>query len=605
MTLTLHAVALGALLLAQDPVLYEVSFDNAIHHEARIEATFTGLADGPLELRMSRSSPGRYALHEFAKNVYAVRAHDGAGRELALTRPDPYGWTVEVHDGTVRVAYTLYGDRADGTYSGIDATHAHLNMPATFMWARGFENRPVIVEFRPPSGSNWKAATQLVSTGEPMRFQAPDLDYFLDSPTELSDFTMRTWRAGSGAETYTTRLAVHHRGSERDVDAYQEMVRRVVEQAAALFGGYPRFDHGTYTFIADYLPFVAGDGMEHRNSTILTSTSSLAENALGLLGTVAHEVIHAWNVERIRPRSLEPFDFERANMSGALWFGEGFTSYYDDILIRRAGLIDDAAYARRISGTINGVVNAPGRRFFSPVEMSMQAPFVDAATSTDPTTHANTFISYYSWGAAIGLGLDLTLRTRFPGLTLDDFMRAVWREHGATEVPYTLGDLERVLGEVTDDPEFASEFFRKYVYGRDVVDCRELLAAAGFLLRSSDPKGPTLGFVQLRYGPGGARVTANTLIGTPLYEAGVERGDLIVRLGGHRIRSFADLRSVLEAHRPDDELALEFVGRSGERRTTVVLAENPNLEVVTHEQAGLPVTPEMRAFREDWLGGDR
>ncbi len=600
--MVLPIAAVLAVLVVQDSVIYDVTFQNAVHHEAQIEVTFSGVSADPLEVRMSRSSPGRYALHEFAKNVYAVGAYDGRGRELEVTRPDPYQWNVSGHDGTVRIRYTLYADRADGTYSGIDETHAHLNMPATFIWARGQDERPIRVTFRPPPGSGWKAATQLVPTDDDLTFEAPNLYYFFDSPTELSDFALREWKVSTDERDYTLRLAVHHAGSDADVDACLEMVRLVVDEAAAVFGGFPEFDHGTYTFIADYLPYVFGDGMEHRNSTILVSRMNLAAGARRLLGTVSHEFIHAWNVERIRPRSLEPFDFERANMSGELWFGEGFTSYYDDILIRRAGLMDDERFAQVTSGTLNFVINAPGRRFFSPVEMSMQAPFVDAATSIDPTNRANTFISYYTWGAALGLGLDLTLRTRFDDLNLDDFMRAVWRRHGATEVPYTVADLETVLGEVTGNRAFATEFFDRYIRGRDVVDYAPLLASAGFVLRQSNPGEAILGWAQLRYGDRGGEVRSNTLIGTPLYEAGVERGDRILRLDGRRIRSAEDLQIVLAAHRPGDEVEIEFEGRTGTRSARMTLYENPNFELVSYEAAGLALTPEIEAFRERWLG---
>ena len=147
---TLVLLLVPAALLAQAPVTYEVDFPNAIHHEAEIAVTFPDVPQGPLELRMSRSSPGRYALHEFAKNVYSVEAFDGAGRPLEVTRPNPYQWNVAGHDGTVRMEYTLFGDRVDGTYAAIDNTHAHLNMPATFMWARGLEDRPISVTFRAP-----------------------------------------------------------------------------------------------------------------------------------------------------------------------------------------------------------------------------------------------------------------------------------------------------------------------------------------------------------------------------------------------------------------------------------------------------------------------
>ena len=587
---------------AQVPVTYEVRFPNAVHHEAEITVTFADVPAGALEVRMSRSSPGRYALHEFAKNVYAVSAEDGSGRALKITRPDPYGWTVAGHDGTVRFRYTLFADRADGTYSAIDATHAHLNMPATFAWARGLEERPIRITFHPPAGSGWKAATQLVPTDQPMTFTAPNLQYFLDSPTELSDFALREWTIASGGRTQTIRLAVHHAGTDADVDRYAEMARKVVAEQIAVFGEAPTFDYGTYTFIADYLPYASGDGMEHRNSTILTSSGSLAANAAGLLGTLSHEFFHAWNMERLRSRMLEPFDFERANMSDELWFGEGFTSYYDDLAIKRAGLMDLDEYARGIGGVLNAVINAPGRRYHSPVEMSQQAPFVDAAVSVDPTNRANTFLSYYTWGTAIGLGLDLTLRTRFRGITLDDYMRALWQRHGKPEVPYTLADLERALAELIGDAAFAADFFDRYIRGRDVPDYEALLARAGLLLRKANPGRPTLGQAQIRYDGGQAHLVSGTLVGTPLYEAGLDRGDRIISLAGRPVRSDDDVNAVLSAHTPGDAVEIRYEQRGREVTATLRLAEDPRLEVVTFERAGRPVSAEIRRFREAWLG---
>src|SRR5690606_16788564 len=195
--------ALAALLLApiapattfaQAPVEYEVAFPRLDDHEARIVATFTELEDAPLRVRMSRASPGRYALHEFAKNVYDVKAEDGAGRALDLSRPDLHGWDIDGHDGTVRFSYTLYGRRADGTYVDIDARHAHLNAPATFVWAKGLEKRPVRVRFALPEETPWTIATQLPSTSDSKRaFTAKDRDELLDSPIEISRLAIREW----------------------------------------------------------------------------------------------------------------------------------------------------------------------------------------------------------------------------------------------------------------------------------------------------------------------------------------------------------------------------------------------------------------------------
>ena len=585
---------------AQEPVRYEISFPNRAHHEAEIRVTFPDLDSGPLQVRMSRTSPGRYALHEFAKNVYGVRAVGVGGRAVEVSRPDPHQWNIEGHGGEVTFSYTLYGDRADGTYTGIDRTHGHLNMPATFVWARGLEARPVELSVRVPDGSGWRVATQLVSTEDEYRFTAPDLAYFLDSPTEVSDFwtARRPVSDPEGGPEHQIVVALHHAGTDAEAAGYARDVMAIVEATKEVYGVLPGFDHGTYTFLADYLPWVAGDGMEHRNSTVVSNTRSLAENRLGILGTVAHEFFHAWSIERIRPASLEPFDFTEANMSGELWFGEGFTSYYDDLILWRAGLVDDVAFAARMGSIAEAVTSAPGRRFFSPVEMSMQAPFVDAASSIDPQNRGNTFLSYYTWGSGVALGLDLTLRTRFDGVTLDHLMREMWRSHGSPEIPYEVDDVEMALARVTGDAAFAADFFARYVRGRDVPDYPALLAEAGIAFQPARPGMAWAGPLQLRPDPAGAEVLSTPRLDTPLYDAGLDRGDRIVAVDGRTVTSSADMEAILAEHRPGDRLAVRFDSRGTELEAVLELQEDPL-------RRGTLLGPDMRsagqaAFLSAW-----
>src|SRR5690606_389596 len=149
-----------------------------------------------------------------------------------------------------------------------DATHAHLNIPAALMWARGFEDRPAEVRLEQPPGRAWRVATQLFPTAEPLTFSAPNLQYLLDSPTEVSAHTVRTFSVTDAAgNSPTFHIALHHDGSDADADAFAADTERIVREMLAVFGEFPRFDTGTYTFIADYLPWANGDGMEHRNST--------------------------------------------------------------------------------------------------------------------------------------------------------------------------------------------------------------------------------------------------------------------------------------------------------------------------------------------------
>jgi predicted metalloprotease with PDZ domain len=581
------------------PVMYEISFDNRAHHEAEITVTYTDLDDAPLELRMSRSSPGRYALHEFAKNVYDVRATGTNGREVTVTRPNPHQWDVSGHGGEVTVTYTLYADHSDGTYTGIDRTHGHLNMPATFMWARYQDERPIELAVNVPAGSGWRVATQLAPTDDPTRFTAPNLYYFLDSPTEVSDFWLHEW----DVDDQTVRVALHHAGTDAEAEEYARAAESIVASAADIYGGLPDLDFGTYTFLADYLPWVDGDGMEHRNSTILTSTGSLAANMTALLGTVAHEFFHSWNVERIRPTTLEPFDFERANMSGELWFAEGFTSYFDDLILWRSDLISGESFGRRMGGIANSVTNARGRAYFSPVEMSMQAPFVDAATAVDPNNRQNTFLSYYTWGSGIGLALDLTLRTRFEGVTLDHLMREMWVTQGATEVSYDVDDIEDALARVTGDAVFARDFFSRYVRGREAPDFATLLSSFGVEVTHARPEAAWLGQLAFRFTDGAAVLLATPLEGSPLYEADVDRGDRIVSIGGTAMTDRAALTGYLATKAPGDVVEIRYESRGETFERSVALTADPALAGRWTPEA--ETTAEQDAARAEWWMGMR
>ncbi|MDR3719625.1 MAG: hypothetical protein P4K98_12550 [Bryobacteraceae bacterium] len=584
-------------LLAQEPVRYEVGFPNAAHHEAEVRATFSGVQAPVLEVVMSRSSPGRYALHEFAKNVYNFRATDGAGKSLEVSRSNPYQWNVAGHKGTVVVEYTLFGDRADGTYDGIDPSHAHLNIPATFAWAHGFEKRPVQVRFNPPPGSDWKIATQLIPHDDGT-WSAPDMDWFMDSPVELGPVAMPEWQVG-GAHF---RLALHHAGTQEEAAAYATMCQAVVTEAEGVLGAFPKYDNGLYTFLVDYLPYVNGDGMEHRDSTVITGTHDLKNSAQWSIGTVSHEFFHSWNVERIRPKSLEPFDFERANMSGELWFAEGFTSYYGSLILKRAGLASLDEYARGLGYPVSAVTTEPGRSVFNVIDMSRQAPFVDAAAANEPVNTANTFISYYTYGDALALGIDLSIRSRFPGKSLDDWMRAMWRHHPDVQQPYTLEDLEQTLAEATGSQKFAAEIFRRHIYGKEPMDYAPLLARAGLLLKKSQAGKASLGANRLSFTDKGVEISGATLRNSPLFEAGLDRGDRVTEWDGRLIKSQKELGDWLAARKPGTKARVKVEGRAGQRETDITLGESPALEIVTYERAGRDVTPEMTAFRQAWLG---
>jgi predicted metalloprotease with PDZ domain len=609
-------VALLMLLLvvpaaAQSPIVYRVSFPAPEHHYAQIEVTFPEVPAGTLEARMSRSSPGRYALHEYAKNVFELRAFDGSGRQLTATRPSPYQWDITGHDGTVRVVYKIYGDHVDGTYLAIDPTHAHMNMPATLLWARGFDRRAVRVTFDPPAGLKWVPATQLFPTDDPWTFTAPNLQYLMDSPTELSAQTIRSFKVrGPDGREVTIRAALHHDAGNPEVAEYIEGAGKIVKEHAAIFGEFPEFEPGTYTFLGDYVPWGGGDGMEHRNSTVVAAQLSLKSPGAvaDALDTVSHEFFHAWNVERIRPKSLEPFNFEEANISGELWLAEGFTQYYGDLVMIRAGLTPRDRGAAGLARYAISVVNGPGRQFRSAVAMSEMAPFTDAARSVDRTNFSTTFISYYTYGAAIALALDLSLRDRSNGrISLDDYMRAMWRAHGKpggpepglVAKPYTLKDARDRLAEVSGDRRFADDFFTKYIEGREAPDYAALLQRAGVIFRKGSPGAAWTGLEQILDSSG-------TIInlapwGSPAFAAGLDQGDTIIDVAGKPM-AVGVLQTALEARKPGDTVAVSFKRRGGATGTSrIVLKEDPALEAVTIESTGGVLAADQKAFRDAWL----
>ena len=603
------AMALAAPARADSPVVYRVAFPAPEHHYAQVEVVFPDVPAGVLEARMSRSSPGRYALHEYAKNVFDVQAFDGGGRALPLARPNPYQWNASGHDGTVRIVYKVFGNRVDGTYLAIDASHAHMNMPATLMWARGFDARPVRITFTPPASLPWKPATQLFATADPWTFTAPNLQYLMDSPAELSAHSVRSFTVRNpDGKTFTIVAAVHHDAEEKDVDDYAAGAEKIVLEHGAIFGEFPEFDGGTYTFLGDYLPWGGGDGMEHRNSTVVAEGASIRGNAAGVLDTVSHEFFHAWNVERIRPRSLEPFDFEGANMSGELWLAEGFTQYYGQLVMARAGFSEDVHVMTALANTALGVATHPAHRFRSAVDMSRLAAFSDAATSKDPTNFSYAFIDYYPFGASLALALDLELRQRSKGtVTLDDYMRAMWRVHGKpggaapglVAKPYTLDDARDRLAEVSDRA-FADTFFARFVEGRDVPDYARLLEVAGVVVRKRHPGAAWSGAAF----DGSGRVSAVSGLmawGTPAFDAGLEHGDVIVAVNGAPYS-----RGLLNGAKPGQSVVLDVRRVDGRQvRLTLTFAEDPLLVAVPIEAANGTLTAEQAAFRRAWLGSQR
>ncbi len=453
-------------------------------------------------------------------------------------------------------------------------------------------HRPIELKVNLPEGLNWKVATQL-KTLTPTTFYAPDAYYFMDSPIEMSDYHLRE-RMVDGQ---LIQLALHTPASDSEVNAYFAKVMAIVEAQREVFGELPEFDFGRYTFLSCYMPQASGDGMEHRNSTIVTNRKPMEEPlAETSIGTISHEFFHAWNVERIRPASLEPFDFEEANMSGALWFAEGFTSYYTNLILARAGIITAEEYVQGLSRTLNYVILSPGQQFFNPIEMSYRAPFVDAATAIDPDNNSNTFISYYSYGSLLGLALDVTLRSE-TSVNLDDYMRTLWSHYGKKEQPYSLKDLEAILAEMVGD-SLAQSFFEHHIYDSQMSDMAEMLARVGVELTQVAEKEAYIGVSSRWSGDEEAwEIVSDPQIGSPAYLAGLNRGDLVHTLAGLGLSLERSIDEVVASKRVGQTLDVEFRRWGVPKEASVILQANPRMQTSIMRRA----SREQKDAMEAWI----
>ncbi len=585
----------------QDTITYHVSFSNAIHHEADITVSLKNIKSNRINAIMSKASPGRYAIHDFGKNVYRIKAFDSDSAILDIKRIKPDAWSIEGIQGSLNINYTLYANHADGTYSGIDEDFANLNIPATLMWIENMESNPIKVIFNLPYKSTWKIATQLTLIDSAKNeYFAPNLQYLMDSPCILGDLKFKEFQTNDES-SYTIRMAFNTEASDEDLEVFKEMTEKIILEQKEIFGEYPKFKNDIYTFLCSYGPVFYGDGMEHRNSTMISSGLILSGNQERLIGTISHEFFHVWNIERIRPASLEPFDFTRPNMSSELWFGEGFTSYYGDLTLCRSGIIDANRYINSLSSSINYCMNAPGWTYGSPVYMSEMATYSDQSSFVDETNFANTFLSYYTYGEIIALALDLSLRTAFKDISLDDLMKAMWIKHGKTEKSYSNKDIEATLVEVCKDESFVINFFQNHIYGNQLPDFEALFDKIGYKLIKKNPDKPGLGFVRLKFEGDTATLLSTPLVGSGLYEAGVNKGDLILTIDDQPVTSYPELNFIIGTRKIGDELNVEYVHLGKRKNGTFKLKEENQLVLVPKERFSIRLKEEEEDLRSKWL----
>ncbi|ADX44756.1 peptidase M61 domain protein [Paracidovorax avenae ATCC 19860] len=484
------------------------------------------------ELSLPVWIPGSYLVREFAKNLQNLRARQD-GQEVALAQRSKSLWQAACREGAPLVlTYEVGAYDSSVRTAWLDSSRGFFNGTSLCLRVHGQEDARHDLEIvATPEVSHWSVATGLTAEKTTRAgfgtYRAASYDELVDCPVEMGPF----WSARFTACGVPHRLVVAGAAPSFDGERLVADTRRICETGIRFWHGAGKPPYTQYLFMLNVMDDGYG-GLEHRNSTALACSrrdlprlgeARTPEGYTTLLGLISHEHFHTWNVKRLRPAELAGYDYTQENYTRLLWFFEGFTSYYDDLLLRRAGLIDDATYLRLLAKNINQVLQTPGRRVQSVADASFDA-WVKYYRQDENTPNAT--VSYYTKGALVGLCLDLALR-REGRTTLDDVMRALWDRCDAG--PMTEDDLLAVL-EALSGRSFAREI-AEWVHGTGDLPLAEMLAAHGVALRAEAAQpAQRLG---LRVSEGQGLQVKVVLRGGLAEEAGFSAGDEWLAVEAH------------------------------------------------------------------------
>jgi predicted metalloprotease with PDZ domain len=565
-------------------------------HLFNVEARLGYAAAAPAAIGLSMPvwTPGSYLVREFERHVQEFDARDGGGRVLNWAKTNKETWRVEAAGAReVRVRYSVYANELSVRTADLNDRHAFWNNANLLMYPEGLLGAPSTVKVEP--FGDWKVAATLPAVGgAPNTYRAENFDILYDSPFLVSNFKTLTF----DVKGVPHRIVIDGEGNY-DPERLRRDAQRITEVEAEMMGELPQRD---YTFFLILGP--ARGGLEHLNSAAIIQRrfgfSPQAELTNFYSDLISHEYFHLWNVKRIRPDALGPFDYTQENYTRLLWVAEGVTSYYQDIFLRRAGLLNDRQYLQHMAGEMQKLQQTPGRHLQSLEEASFDA-WVEQYRPDENTV--NSSISYYDKGAIVSLLLDLEIRGRSGGArSLDDVMRALYNDYYKRGRNYTPADFQREAERAAGVG--LEEFFRRYVRGREELDYDAALAWAGLRLdTASDAAGrpaPALADLGAALEERDDRLTVkNVPAGTAAYEQGLSAADQIVAVDGYRA-TLAFLNSRISDKRPGDPLTLT-VFRGDELRTL-------NLKLGSRAAATYRIVPrpdateQQRRNYQTWLG---
>lgn len=573
-----------------EPIRYTLRFPAPHTHYVEVEAVYPTGGRPEIELFMAVWTPGSYLIREYERHVENVSAKSPDQTPRAVRKSRKNRWLVATGGApSVIVSYRVYGREMTVRNNWIETSFAMLNGAPTFLTLVERGARPHQVRIIPAEGWKTSSTPLMPIAGQPHTYRAEDFDTLIDSPIILGNSVVREFQV-AGKRHY---LVLEGDTSFFDVDRSVVDIQKIVEAGGNVMGG--RFEYPHYYFLNVITE--AGGGLEHKNSFLgMTSrfTTRTRTAYLGWLGLTAHEYFHNWNIKRLRPIELGPFDYENEVHSKALWIAEGFTDYYADLLVRRAGISTRDEYLAALSNVIEGVQLTPGR-LVTPVDMASFDTWIKQYRPDENT--ANTTVNYYPKGAVIAWLLDAKIRKATNGAkSLDDAMRLAYSRYSGAK-GYTIDQFYETMGEAAGINLEA--WFASVVETTAELDYAEALDWFGLRFRPVDPN------IQRAWTGLTTRVDTGRLLitqvrrGTPGYDAGLNVDDEVLAIDDVRVRPDG-LPARLEQYNPGDSVSVLVARRDRVMRINLKLGVEPGrawrLEMAPN------ATDAQKQRVTDWLG---
>jgi predicted metalloprotease with PDZ domain len=568
---------------------YQLSIEAPHTHYVDVEVRFDNLPAniqkrGYVDFKMPVWAPGSYLVREFAKNVEGEAAKDLSGNALTFRKINKNNWRVQLGGAKgVVFSYKVYAFEQSVRTSFVDESHAFISPSGVFMFPDGFVNLPSTLRIKPYK--EWKeiSCTLEKVNGDKYTLRAPNYDELADAPIEIGNQKIISFTAAGVPHQYAMYGVAQY-----DEERLVRDTKSIIEAAVEIFGELPCKE---YIFIVHNLGGGATGGLEHLNSTVLAVNRNAYQTQSGYLGFLrlaAHEYFHLWNVKRLRPDVLGPFDYDNENYTRQLWMAEGFTSYYDDFIVRRAGLIDENTYLRDVAANINEHENAPGSKVQSVAEASFDA-WIKYYRRNENSI--NSSISYYGSGARVAMLIDLEILNNSKGQkSLDDVMRALYADtYKKANRGFTEAELKKACevaaGRNLDD------IFNDYVFGTKPTNYEKYLAYAGLRLNVTPDNTPSLGMTAAD--ENNRIIVKVTRKDAPAYNEGINVNDEIIAIDGFRMNNVAAMNAYISNRKIGDAVKITLardgliremtvkVGTSGVAQYTIVPISNPTDEQQT------------------------